>query len=257
MKDTFMKKLLLILLLSVPLAAHEPLFGLGPHTLYEAGYAVESELESQNGTLMNQFELLYGISPDWAVTLALPYTFETSDIGRAVLRSKYRFYRQDLKGASRQAALHAGAVFPQEGGFNVTDYFAGLSVGYESRRHYFFASLRYRYNPATSALEPGDVLKYDVAYGIRPWLLQYLQPDPVFLVELNGDSMGQNSLSGARDVNSGGTVLSISPGLLFSYRNIMLKAGVKIPVYNGLKGNQSLPGKLYVLGLEFHFPPLY
>ena len=130
-------------------------------------------------------------------------------------------------------------------------------MGYESRRHYFFASLRYRYNPATSALERGNVLKYDVAYGIRPWLLQYLQPDPVFLVELNGDSMGQNSLSGARDVNSGGTVLSISPGLLFSYRNIMLKAGVKIPVYNGLKGNQSLPGKLYVLGLEFHFPPLY
>ncbi len=257
MKNTFLNNISLTFLLIASLTAHEPLFGLGPHTIYEAGYAMESELESHEGTLMNHFELLYGINPDWAVTLALPYNFETSDIGRVVLRSKFRFYREDIKGASRQAALHAGAVLPQEGAINVTDYFAGLSVGYESRRYYFFASLRYRYNNATSSLERGNVFKYDIAYGIRPWLLHYLQPDPVFLVELNGDTMGQNSVSGTSDANSGGAVLSISPGLLFSYRNIMLKGGVKIPVYNGLNGRQSLPDKEYVLGLEFHFAPIY
>jgi hypothetical protein len=57
--------------------------------------------------------------------------------------------------------------------------------------------------------------------------------------------------------NSGGTIISLSPGLLFSYRNIMLKAGVKIPIINGLNGSQKLPANEYILGLEFHFPPIY
>jgi len=248
----------LALLLFTPLLAHEPLFGLGPHTIYEGGYAFESEIESEAGSLTNQFELLYGVTPDWAITIALPYAFDSNGFGRSVLRTKYRFYRKDMKGASRQAALHTGIILPKGNTLNnVTDYFAGVSIGYESRRHYFFSSVQYRYNNTSANLERGNVLKYDVAYGIRPWLLHYLRPDPVFLIEFNGYFMDKNVFNKITIQNSGGSVLSLSPGLLFSYRNIMLKAGLKIPVYNGLNGKQSAPDITYVAGLEFHFPPLY
>jgi len=250
--------LYLALLLLTPLLAHEPLFGLGPHTIYEGGYAFESEFKSEAGKYANQFELLYGIKPDWAVTVALPYAFDSGGFGRVTLRTKYRFFRQDLKGASRQAALHTGIILPRGNtGNNITDYFAGVSIGYESRRHYFFSSVRYRYNSSFANMERGNVLKYDVAYGIRPWLLHYLRPDPVFLIEFNGYLMDKNVLNKTTVQNSGGSILSLSPGLLFSYRNIMLKAGLKIPVYNGLNGQQPAPDITYVAGLEFHFPPLY
>ena len=248
----------LTLLLLTPLPAHEPLFGLGPHTIYEGGYAFESEIESEAGSYTNHFELLYGITPDWAVTIALPYVFDSNGFGQTTLRTKYRFFRQDLKGGSRQAALHTGIILPTaNSGNNVSDYFAGVSIGYESRRHYFFSSVRYRYNSSSVNMERGNVLKYDVAYGIRPWLLHYLRPDPVFLIEFNGYLMDKNIVNKTTVQNSGGSVLSLSPGLLFSYRNIMLKAGLKIPVYNGLNGQQPAPNITYVAGLEFHFPPLY
>lgn len=254
--------ILIVLALSSAVSAHEPLFGLGPHTIYEAGFAIETEFEKSDGKLVNQFELLYGFTPDWAVTIALPYHFAedntTAGLGRTTLRSKFRFYRDDMKGASKQAAIHAGIQLPTgKNTIDATDFFAGLSFGFESRRHYFFISSLFRYNSAVGNLQRGHVFKYNVAYGIRPWLLEYLQPDPVFLIELNGEAIGQNSLSGVDNPDSGGNLISIAPGLLFSYRNIMLKAGVKIPILNGLKGAQKLPDNEYILGLEFHFPPLY
>ncbi|KAA3616806.1 MAG: hypothetical protein DWQ03_01450 [Calditrichaeota bacterium] len=254
--------ILIVIVLSGALFAHEPLFGLGPHTIYEAGYAIETEFEKSDDELVNQLELLYGFTPDWAVTIALPYQFtndnKNGSLGRLTLRSKFRFYRDDMKGASKQAAIHAGIQLPTgKNSIDATDFFAGLSFGYESRRHYFFTSARFRYNRPIDNLERGHVFKYDVAYGIRPWLLEYLQPDPVFLIELTGEIIDQNSLNGVNNPDSGGNLISIAPGLLFSYRNIMLKAGIKIPILNGLNGSQKLPGNEYILGLEIHFPPLY
>jgi hypothetical protein len=251
-------KYLFLFVLITQLEAHEPLFGLGPHTMYEGGIAIESELETSDGNPVNQFELLYGITPDWAITLAQPYRIKAGDFGRTTLRTKFRFFRNDMKGASQQAAIHAGISFPESDGLiDVADYFGGLSFGYESRRHYFFASALYRLNNSIGNLERGNILRYDIAYGIRPWLLEYLQPDPVFLIELNGDTIAKNMINNNDVPNSGGTIISLSPGLLFSYRNIMLKTGVKIPIINGLNGSQKLPANEYVLGLEFHFPPIY
>jgi len=76
----------------------------------------------------------------------------------------------------------------------------------------------------------GDALRFNLAYGIRPWQLEYLRPDPVFILEVNGTTAGKNRLEEKTAVNSGGSVIRFGPGPLFSYRNTMLKAGVSIPV---------------------------
>lgn len=167
-----------------------------------------------------------------------------------------------MPGASLQAALHSGVRFPtgdrqMNRGSGATDYFLGASLGYESRRHYFFAGTRYQINQTVNELERGNRLEFDLAYGIRPYKLEYLQPDPVLLVEFVGETTGKDRSNGVSDVNSGGSVISIVPGFLFSYRNVMLKAGIKIPIINKLNGRQESPDPEYVMGLEFHLPPLF
>ncbi len=262
----FMLVPVILLLAIVHLDAHEPLFGLGPHTIYQNGVGLESALEKGESGWANHWELLYGITPDWAVTFAAPYLFtsqgHTAGFGDISLRSKLRFFRRDMPGASLQAAFHSGVRFPTgdrilNRGSGATDYFLGASLGYESRRHYFFAGSHYQINRAVNGLERGNRLEFDLAYGIRPYKLEYLQPDPVLLVEFIGETIGKDRQNGVSNANSGGSVLSVAPGLLFSYRNVMLKAGVKIPIINDLNGVQETPDPEYVMGLEFHLPPLF
>jgi len=238
---------ILLVFLSVPqiVQAHEPLFGLGPHTMYKYGIALETEFERFDSVWFNQTEILYGLTADWAVTAAVVNPLQgQNSFSSLSLRTKYRFYRKDRRGASNQAAIHAGVFFPNTDKFT-TDYFIGLSYGYESRRHYFFSGLRYRINGTLP-----NVSRADLAYGIRPWLLEYMQPDPVFLLELNG------WLRGNADALPSVTtfLLSLSPGLLFSYRNVMFKAGIRLPF---LYESKRKPPYELILGLEYHFPPIY
>ena len=248
----------------VKATAHEPLFGLGPHTVGQYAWALESEFERSHGVWANHFELIYGITPDIAVTAALPYVFDNeggkagfADLG---IRGKFRFYRRDYLNGSDAFALHWGIKFSngnrlENRGSGTTDYIAGLSFGRESRKHYAFADLRYQLNGSLENLERGNALNLNVAYGIRPLQLEYLQPDLVLLIEMLGVVTGSNSLSGTKDPNSGGSSISIAPGFLFSYRNVMIKGGVKFAVLESLNGNQEKPDAELILGIEFHMPP--
>jgi hypothetical protein len=246
-------------------SAHEPIFGLGPHTIYQYGYAFGTEFEKGELGWANNMELIYGLTPDWAATIVAPYQFgkngTTAGFGDMTLRTKYRFFRKDMRGASSQAALHAGIKFPtgdagKRLGSGATDYFVGASLGYESRRHYFFTGARYHRNSTYRGLDRGDAVRFNLAYGVRPWQLEYLQPDPVFILEVNGTIAGKNRLD-KRDVeNTGGSVLRFGPGLLFSYRIVMLKAGISIPVLEKLNNNLKKAATEYVLAIEMHLPPL-
>ena len=247
-----------------PAVAHEPLFGLGPHSIGQYSWAVESQFEKGDDGWANSYELAYGIVPDITVTTAFPYLFSTggsqAGIGDVSVRAKYRFIRRDVLNASNAFALHGGIKLPtasrNEGrGSGSRDGFVGLSFGHEGRENYAFADVRYRVNGRVEDLERGNVLNVDAAYGIRPWKLEYLQPDTVFLVELVAEWAGRSSVSGVPAPDSGGKTISVAPGVLFSYRNVMLKGGVKIPLVVDLNGLQPRPGPEVVFAIEFHMPP--
>jgi hypothetical protein len=247
-----------------PAAAHEPLFGLGPHSIGKYAWALESELEGGDDGWANAYELAYGITPDVTVTAALPYLFgaedRTAGIGDLAFRAKYRFLRRDVPGASDAFALHGGVKLPtgsrpERRSSGTRDYFAGLSFGHEGRSDYAFADVRYRINGSREGLDRGDVLSIDAAYGIRPWKLGYLQPDAVFLLEVLGQVTGRSSVGGVDDPSSGGKTIGIAPGILFSYRNVMLKAGVRIPLVVDLDGSQDRPGPEFIFAIDVHMPP--
>lgn len=245
--------------------AHEPLFGLGPHAVGQYAWALESELERGHEGWANHYELAYGVTPDIVVTTAVPYIFSDRErkagLGDLMLRGKYRFLRRDVLNGSNAFALHWGIKFPtgsrSEGrGTGSTDYFVGLSFGHEARKDYAFADVRYQINSSAGNVERGNILNLDAAYGIRPWRLEYLQPDLVLLLEMLGEFAGKNAIGGIDDPDSGGTTLSIAPGFLFSYRNMMFKGGVKFTVLDRLNGVQEKPDTEFLFAVELHMPPL-
>lgn len=264
MKKLFMAFLISLVGLTTSAVAHEPLFGLGPHAVGQYAWAVESELEREHEGWANHYELAYGVTPDIVVTAAFPYIFADDErkagFGDLVLRGKYRFFRRDVLNASNAFAFHWGIKFPtgsrkEHRGTGTTDYFVGLSFGHEARKNYAFADVRYQINGSVENIDRGNVLNLDAAFGIRPWQLEYLQPDLVLLVEMLGEFTGKNAIEGIHDPNSGGSTFSVAPGFLFSYRNIMLKGGVKFTLLERLNGVQESPGTEFLFAVELHMPP--
>jgi hypothetical protein len=273
--------------------AHEPVFSLGPHTLYKGGIGVEFETEYlakskllENGNrisdpmdqkatrLVFPTEIIYGMTPDWAVTARIPVvsrTFEktvagvkdkdrSSGLGDIVLRSKYRFWRRDTLGVQQAAAIVLGIKLPTGDdeadlplGTGTTDFVFGLTAGHEGRRLYAFGDLRYRLNTESDDLRAGDTFFYDAALGFRPVLTDYDRPDLVLLVELNGEVARKDERGGTKDPDSGGHTVWLGPNFLLSYRNIMLKGGIRFPVFQELNGTQLGTDYETVLAMEVHY----
>lgn len=265
---------LLLLLFSglpAPLAAHEPVFGVGPETIYEGGVGVELGYEYEDlGDEQDQLlhtELIYGATKDLSVTLEVPTLLRretergsSSGLGDLLLRGKYRFWRRDRLGASERASVLLGVKFPTGAhhrsvprGSGSFDALAGVSVAHESRRWYGFGTFRYLWRTEHDGFDRGDRILFDVAAGLRPWLTGYLEPDLVLLLEWNGEWEGRDRLSGSRLTSTGGFVGWLGPTALLSYRNWMLKTGVQFPAAADLKGSQDRPDLRTLVAIEYHF----
>ncbi len=97
--------------------------------------------------------------------------------------------------------------------------------------------------------ELGDVLSYNVALvyalpaadrhadaaGATPH--RHLKFDA--LIELNGETRWNNAIAGVRDVNSGGTVLYVSPGMRATFGDFATFVSVGLPIVDNPHGIQS------------------
>jgi len=250
--------------------AHEPVFGLGAHTLYRDGYGIEVELEAEKAgddrENVVEYKLSYGVTPDFTIGLTLPQVIEkregeesASGLGDMTLKAKYRFIRMDAQGSTTGVAVNLGLKLPSGDdtkkprlGTGGADYITGLTVSREGLRHYFFSDVRYRANTEANGIRKGDVFFFDVAYGIRPWRVRYFKPDLVVLVELNYEKAARTRTGAAKDPESGGRKIFISPGFLLSYRNVMFKGGVQMPLSQELNGVQEELDYRAVFSVELH-----
>ena len=256
---------LLLVCVQLPVYAHEPLFGVGPHTIYKNGLGLETEIELEDGGISLHNEAIYGVTTDLAVTAVVPWVRQedgdstSSGLGDISLRAKWRFFRHDGPGTQDALALVFGAKLPTGDdqavmplGTGSTDFFGGVAAGRESRRWYYFGDVRYRVNTEANGVKRGNAFFYDAAWGIRPVLARYEQPDLVLLVEANGKVAGKAQQDDIPNPNTGGHVFSISPGFLFSVRNVMLKGGINVPVLWDLNGAQEDPKTEMLFGIEVH-----
>lgn len=250
-----------------PAGAHDPVFGLGPHTLYKGGIEIEvgGHRASAEHADENEFSasLKYGITGDWTVGISVPYLdisepgSDVSGPGDVELSTKYRFWRDDRLGVQEAAAVSLAAVMDTTSdnnrlGHGATDIVFGLSYGYEGRKWYRWAAARYRYNGEDNAgLKRGNRLLLDLVLGIRPTPTGYLEPDWVWMVELNAEIAERAERAGVLLPNSGGTEVFVSPGLMWTYRNFAIKTGVQLPLVSDLNGTQD--GSKYRAKLEFEW----
>ncbi len=202
---------------------HEPIFGIGPRTIWRNGWGIEVGVErdraEQQDTWGLEYEVLYGITVNTAVTVTLQQPLQE---GRPhfTLRGKYRFFRRDIPGGVYHAAILGG--WKQARG--QTAYFAGLSGAYEGRRWLWFLTGRYRLQPGRL---PESVIQYDIALGLRPVRTSYYQPDLVAMVELNG----QYFRTSPKGLNPSGHRMLLGIGVWLTYRNWAFKPGMQLPLY--------------------------
>jgi len=252
--------------MALPVMAHDPVFGLGPHVLFKGGVEiaprVNINIAGDKERTETGLELTYGLTGDWAAGIDIPYIDQSSATGSAAgqgdlsVFTKYRFWRQDGLGVQQSMSL-ALKLQTDTGDSRVstgtTDGILGLTYGYEGRRWYRWAAVRYRFNDKNdSGLKRGDKVLIDLVGGIRMKKTGYLEPDTVWILELNGESAQKNDINGAASDNSGGSEWFIAPGIFWTKRNFAVKAGVQIPLLDNLNGNQQTSDYRAKLVLEWH-----
>lgn len=272
-----MSKVLLFLSVSILLIAansahaHEPVFGLGPETIYKGGIGLETEIEhekegSERETAMH-YEIIYGVTEDFSLTLGVPHIIEKKEgaeisdgLGEIALRGKYQLFRKNTLGASDKVALIYGLKFPTGDedkeptlGSGSLDHLFGLSLGHESRTIYGFIAGRYLLKTESGGKEKGDKVLIDVAFGFRPWLRPYKSWDFVVLLENSYIFSEKDEVNGIKQENSGGEKILIGPTFLWSIRNLMIKGGIQFPVWQDLNGDQEETDFRSVIAVEYHF----
>ena len=255
---------------SLQAAAHDPVFGLGPHVLYKGGVETAIEVAREKAGEGKESELLleltYGITGDWAAGFDIPYAVkdDSTDSSRGLsdflIFTKYRFWRADSLGLQESAAVML-AVNGSNGddeaspplGNGATDVIAGLTYGYESIKWYRWASARYLLpGENTAGFQRGKQWRVDFVGGWRPVPPVYKEPDTVWLLELNGEITDRTTLNGSDIANSGGIEWFVSPGIFWTLRNFAIKSGVQIPVASSLNGSQAATDYRFKATFEWH-----
>jgi hypothetical protein len=196
-------------------------------------------------------------------------TFDASGIGDISLIGKYRFYRRDLPFGRDQFAFIGGLEFPSgstsEGpgikaapplqlGSGGVDGIVGVAAGTTRSWYSIEGSVRAKINSEAKDFKFGNVLLYDLylAYQIYPeWPTPPAQLN--FSVEFNGRTIGDNSVDGTK-VNTGGTVLFVSPGIQYIVTgNLLFETGVQIPIVNDFPSRALEPDFTVLFGFRFFF----
>jgi len=267
---------------STPVLRHNPIFGLGPQTIWKGGIGigVEGELTRAAGSLVTRerafhAEFLYGVTQDLTLTLALPLAQQRTErglvpgvgqvdrdatgVGDAIVRAKWRVFHRFSGSTQYHAALVGGVKLPLGStssnpplGSGSTDFLAGATVSRDGLRYYLWTSALVRANGEAFGIKRGNEYRYDAAIGFRPWVPRYTGVDPLLLIEFNGVTAARTVIDAQEQARTGGTVLAVSPGFWLTLRNWALQGAIKLPVYQNLRGDQPAFDYTVVLKIETH-----
>lgn len=273
-KGLFIRNVLMVFvsisLVSINVYAHDPIFSPGPHVLFKDGIEVHGNVfQTKAGSKKKTSyvtEFKYGLTGDWVAGVAIPYNQLSnvdqnfSSLGDVTLSTKYRFWRNDSLGRQETAAILAKVKLDTSNGklsSNAVDSIMGLTYGLESIKWYRWASIRQRFNGNINTAPLGDLQRgnktfVDFVIGYRPQLNAYREPDMVYMLELNTEFSQHNKRNNVSLVNTGGRQAFISPGFMWTLRNMAIKGGIQLPIYHDLNGEQANNNYRFKLSIEWH-----
>ena len=193
---------------------------------------------------------LYGIRDDLSIFVNLPITrmsdatSKSTSVGVSV-QAEYAYYsKTKLKSESQATIVLAisgpnGSMIKQVvSNRQSSTFFLGGTYSYLSIDWYLYGALGGLFtirNKTDTAF--GDNFLYQGGIGRNFWHAKsfiYL-----FLVEMLGDKFKSNFVNEVIDLNSGGNIIFLAPSIWISSEKFIFQAGISVPVYQKLIGNQN------------------
>lgn len=212
----------------------------------------------------------YGVNRDLAIFGVLPYLDkeldvttpsaqrvmrDTNGIGDARLFGRYTVYQDDAPGRTFRLAPFLGLELPTgddddsdslgtlpaplQLGSGSWDPFGGIVLTYQTLEYQIDAQVSYKANTKANGFEFGDEVRLDGSFQYRLWPRELGPGVPGFLygvLEGNIIYQAKNEINGAKDPNSGGTSLFLSPGLQYVTKRWIVEGIVQVPVAQDLNG---------------------
>jgi len=228
----------------------------------------------------------YGVTSDLAVFGVLPYldkeldvatpggriTRDTSGFADARLFGRYTVYKDNAPGRTFRIAPFLGVELPT-GDDNDTDSlgrlpaplqlgsgswdpFGGIVLTYQTLDFQIDAQASYKLNTEANNFEFGDEARLDASLQYRVWPQELDAGVPGFLYAvLEGNLLytDNNEINGAKDPDSGGTSIFLSPGIQYVTKRWIIEGIVQLPVTQNLNGAALDDDVIVRAGFRFNF----
>lgn len=230
------------------------------------GYGVTSDLA------------LFGILPylDKSLDLTLPsgerVNRGSSGLGDARLLARYTLFKRNQRGLTFRVAPFFGIDAPTgtddrsdsmgrlpqplQSGSGAWGPMAGVVATYQTLDYQLDAQISYQTHTRANDFQFGDQFQLDASLQYRLLPRELGSGVPGFLygvLETNLSHRARNEINGAKDPNSGGTSLSLSPGLQYVTKLWILEALVQIPVVQDLEGTALEDDYTILAGFRVNF----
>jgi hypothetical protein len=126
-------------------------------------------------------------------------------------------------------------------GSGAVDFMLGFAYSrYLTANMTLDTSIQYTYRTETNDFKIGDMIMFGVATAYRFTESVLVFPQPSLFLELNVRHLFRNVEAEEKIVNSGGTVLFLSPGFRVAFSDrVAFSLAIQIPVYQGLNDEQQ------------------
>ena len=226
--------------------------------------------------------VVYGVTPDLAFFAILPVTFRVLEtpagdrnadgIGDARLIARYTIYKKNAVGKTTRIAPFIGLKVPTgasaktddfgllpaplQPGTGSWDVFGGVIATYASVDWNFDFQASYRANTRAGGVKRGDVARADASFQYRLLPRKLSRHDKGYfygVIEANLVHSGEMRVDGIDDPNTGGTTLSLVPGVQYATRRWIAEAAVQLPVIQDLNGSALERDFTVLAGLRVNF----
>jgi Putative MetA-pathway of phenol degradation len=135
------------------------------------------------------------------------------------------------------------------------DPFVGLVFTHQRFAWQVDISAFYQFNSTNSEFRFGDIARLDVASKVRV-LPEKLGPGlPRFLyanLETNLINLKKNHIGSIADVDSGGLIWFVAPGVQVVSRRTVFEAAVQLPIYTDMNGTALEPDPVFILSARLN-----
>ncbi len=279
--------LLALLLLSSRANAQITFPGASPVSAGNLIMVLKPETFDYTGGFSNTVDknvLIYGASPDLAV-IVQNNTFVSNsalvtDMGRThrvfangfgdtLVQPRYTVFRQDGPGSTFRIAPYIGAVLPTgmdnvnssmpRGGQPGTGAFGtrdAITMSYQTLDWNAAAEAGYQANTAAAGYQVGNAIFADAAFHYRLWPLdlgEEVSREIYASIETNYTSTMPNRSGGLSIAGTGGQMLVMDPGIIYTTRLYSFTLTGFLPVYQQIRDNGNRLNYGFLAAFRYSF----